>query len=203
VSKGETTRERITERAFQLASKDGLAGVSIGRLASELGLSKSGLFAHFGSKEGLELEVLRFASQRFADSVFRPALAAPRGVPRLRKFFENWLSWISGSERAGGCLFVAASIELDDASGPQRDFVAASQAAWLATLAKAARLAVDEGQFRAGLDCEQFAFQMLGIAFAFHHLRRLLHDPAAEARAHSAFDALVQSASAREGAPQT
>jgi AcrR family transcriptional regulator len=196
MSKGEATRERIVERAFQLASRDGLSGLSIGRLATELGLSKSGLFAHFGSKEGLELEVLRAASERFVELVVRPAFAAPRGVPRLRKLFSNWLGWIRDPVRDGGCLFLAASVELDDADGPQRDFVVASQTALLATVAKAARLSIEEGQFRADLDCEQFAFEMLGIVFAFHHTERLLHDPKAEVRAHAAFEALVKSASA-------
>jgi AcrR family transcriptional regulator len=196
VTKGEETRDRIVDRAFRLASRDGLAGVSLGRLAGELGLSKSGLFAHFGSKEGLELEVLKLASERFIEAVVRPALSAPRGVPRIRKIFKNWLGWITDPGRPGGCVFLAASVELDDGAGPQRDFLVGSQAALLATLAKAARLAVQEGQFRPELDCEQFAFEMLGIALGFHHLRRLLNDPKAEARAHAAFEALLAAAHA-------
>lgn len=182
------------ERAFRLASRDGLAGLSLGRLAVELGLSKSGLFAHFGSKEGLELEILKRASERFVEDVVRPALNAQRGVPRIRKLFKNWLAWINDPGRPGGCLFYAASVELDDASGPQRDFLVGAQAALLATLAKAAALAVQEGHFRADLDCEQFAFDTLGIAFAYHHTRRLLRDPKAEARASAAFEALVAAA---------
>jgi AcrR family transcriptional regulator len=195
VSKGEETRDRIVDRAFRLASRDGLAGLSLGRLATELGLSKSGLFAHFGSKEGLELEILKRASERFIEDVVRPALKAPRGLPRIRKLFTNWLAWITDPGRPGGCIFYAASVEFDDTSGPQRDFLVGSQAALLATVSKAARLAVQEGHFRADLDCEQFAFDTLGIAFAFHHTRRLLRDARAEARANTAFEALISAAS--------
>src|SRR5687767_11665337 len=162
MSKGEETRERIVDRAWRLASRDGLSGLSIGRLATELGLSKSGLFAHFGSKEGLEVEVLKAAAERFTDQVVRPALQAPRGVARLRKMFRAWLSWADDPAQLGGCVFMAAAAELDDAEGPQRDYLVAAQTTLLATLAKAARIAVEEGQLQRDLDCDQFAFEMLG-----------------------------------------
>jgi AcrR family transcriptional regulator len=191
VSKGEQTRERIVDRAWRLASRDGLSGVSLGKLASELGLSKSGLFAHFGSKEELELEVLKAAQQGFIEEVVRPALGAPRGVARLRKLFRNWQAWMSDPSRPGGCVFLAASAELDDSSGPQRDFLVGAQASLLSALAKAARIAVEEQQFRADLDCEQFAFEMLGIVFAYHHMKRLLRDPKADQRGRVAFEALL------------
>jgi AcrR family transcriptional regulator len=195
VSKGEQTRVRIVDRAWRLASRDGLSGLSLGKLAEELGLSKSGLFAHFGSKEELELEVLKAARAGFTEEVVRPALAAARGVPRLRKLFRNWQAWMNDPGRPGGCLFLAASAELDDGDGPQRDFLVASQASLLATLSRAAQIAVEEGQFRAELDCDQFAFEMLGIAFAYHHSKRLLRDPKAEQRARAAFDGLLAASS--------
>ncbi|MFZ5893528.1 MAG: TetR/AcrR family transcriptional regulator [Myxococcota bacterium] len=195
MSKGEATRERIVDRAWRLASRDGLAGLSLGRLAAELGLSKSGLFAHFGSKQELEIEVLRIASEHFVNEVIRPALKAPRGVPRLRQIFKNWIAWANDPAVPGGCVFLAAATELDDAAGPQRDFLVNTQAAFIATLSKAARIAVEERQFRPDLDCDQFAFEMLGIVLAYHHTRRLLRLPKAEGRATTAFEALLETSS--------
>src|ERR1043166_3428906 len=112
--KGELTRHAILERATSLASRLGLEGVTIGRLSEELGLSKSGLFAHFGAKDALEVEILRFAADRFVQDVVRPALAAPRGEPRVRAVFEAWLAWGRSQAVPGGCLFVAAATELYD-----------------------------------------------------------------------------------------
>src|SRR5215212_5750308 len=106
MSKGEQTRERILDRAFRLASRDGLEGLSIGVLAGELGLSKSGLFAHFGSKEELQLEVLREAAARFESQVMRPAFKAARGEPRVRALFENWVHWVQDASSPGGCVFL-------------------------------------------------------------------------------------------------
>lgn len=191
MSKGEETRDRIVERAFRLASRDGLSGLSIGKLATELGLSKSGLFAHFGSKEGLELEVLKATAERFTEQVMKPAFTAPRGVARLRKLFKGWLAWNNDPAQPGGCVILAAAAELDDTEGPQRDLVAGLQASLLAALAKAARLAVEVGELRRDLDPEQFAFEMLGVVMAYHHTRRLLRDPKAEARAKQAFERLL------------
>src|SRR4029078_854398 len=118
MGKGELTRQAILERATALASRHGMEGVSIGHLAEELGLSKSGLFAHFGSKEVLQVEILRFAAERFVENVVRPALAQPRGAPRLRRIFERWIAWDRSHSVPGGCLFVAAASELDDRPGP-------------------------------------------------------------------------------------
>ncbi len=191
MSKGDDTRERIVDRAWRLASRDGLSGLSIGKLAGELGLSKSGLFAHFGSKEGLELEVLKAGAERFTEQVLRPAFTAPRGVARLRKLFKNWLAWVTDPAQPGGCVLFAATAELDDSEGPQRDFLASSQAALMAALAKSARLGVEAGELRQGLDCDQFAFELQGIIMAYHHSRRLLRDPKAEVRAKAAFEQLL------------
>jgi AcrR family transcriptional regulator len=190
--KGDDTRERIVDRAWRLASRDGLSGLSIGKLAAELGLSTSGLFAHFGSKEELELEVLKAGAERFAEQVLRPSFAAPRGVPRLRKLFKNWLAWVTDPAQPGGCVLFAAAAELDDSEGPQRDFLASSQVSLMAVLAKAARMAVESGELRSDLDGEQFAFELQGILMAYHHARRLLRDPKAEARARAAFERLLE-----------
>jgi AcrR family transcriptional regulator len=184
-------QRRRDPRAHRGASRDGLAGLSIGKLATELGLSKSGLFAHFGSKEGLELEVLKAAAERFTEQVMKPAFTAPRGTARLRKLFKGWLAWVNDPAQPGGCVIYAASAELDDTEGPQRDFLASTQTALLAALAKAARIAIDVGELRRDLDCEQFAFELHGVVMAYHHARRLLRDPKAETRAKNAFERLL------------
>src|SRR5207237_5705657 len=112
VAKGEETRERIVRHALQLSSTEGLGGLSIGVLAGDLGLSKSGLFAHFGSKEELQLAVLKLVAERFEREVLQPAFRAPRGEPRIRRIFDRWMDWVSDAAQ-GGCPFVAASFELD------------------------------------------------------------------------------------------
>jgi AcrR family transcriptional regulator len=194
MGKGAQTREVIVDRAMRLASRDGLDGLTIGALAEELGMSKSGLFSHFGSKDELQLQILQAAVDRFRETVIRPALNAPRGAPRIRAMFENWLKWSSDqSQMPGGCIIVAAAIELDDQPGPLRDFLVKAQRDWLATLAKAAHLTVEATDFREDLDCEQFAFEVYGVMLMFHHARRLLRDRKAEARARDAFDRLIDS----------
>jgi len=198
MSKGLQTRERILDTAFRLAARDGLEGLSLSALAGELGLSKSGLFAHFVSKEELQLEMLRVASQRFIDQVMAPAFRQPRGLPRLRTLFENWRRWVSDPRLPGGCVFVAAAAELDDREGPVRDFVVSQQKALLESLARTARICVEEGHFRRDLDVDQFAFDVLGIYLVFHHARRLLRDPRAEQRAKRAYTRLVEDAAVRQ-----
>lgn len=193
-SKGEQTREAILNHALALATRVGFEGLTIGRLADDLRMSKSGLFAHFRSKEALQIETLRMAAARMIEDVVRPALAAPRGEPRVRALFERWLAWEQSPTLPGGCPFVTASFELDDRPGPVRDFVVQGFQDWIDTLAGAARIAVQEGHFRADLDCEQLAHDCNGIALAFVHGARLLRDPKAHARAERAFDALVRSA---------
>ncbi|HEX5815783.1 MAG TPA: TetR/AcrR family transcriptional regulator [Methylomirabilota bacterium] len=197
--KGEETREAILLHALELATKVGFAGLTIGRLADDLKLSKSGLFAHFGSKENLQLRVLELASRRFVDEVVRPALAAPRGVRRVRALFERWLAWETSPSLPGGCPFNAAATELDDQPGPARDYVVQSQRDWLETIANTARTAVQEGDFAPGLDCEQFAHDLLSIVLGYAHASRLMKDPKARARTERAFEALLHAA----GAPAT
>src|SRR5215475_13768753 len=192
-SKGERTREAILTHALGLATRIGFEGLTIGRLAENLQMSKSGLFAHFRSKEGLQLEILRMAGARMIDTVVRPALAAPRGEPRVRALFERWLAWEQSPSLPGGCPFMAASFELDDRPGPVRDYVVQNLRDWIDTMAGAARIAVQEGHFRADLDCDQFAHDCQGIGLAFVHASRLMRDPKAHARAASAFETLLQS----------
>src|SRR5215471_2695712 len=192
MSKGDETRERILDRAFRIATRDGLDGLSIGMLAGELGMSKSGLFAHFGSKEDLQIEVLRAASRRFEDYVWRPALKTARGEPRLRKLLERWLLWINEPSMPGGCIFVAAAAELDDKDGRPRDFLVGEQKKLCGSLAKAARISVEEGHFRANLDCDQFAFDVYSVVLGYNYQRRLMRDPKAEARAKKAIERVLE-----------
>ncbi|HEV3455106.1 MAG TPA: TetR/AcrR family transcriptional regulator [Thermoanaerobaculia bacterium] len=191
MSKGEETRREIVDRALALASEVGLESLSLGNLAANVKLSKSGLFAHFRSKEALQLEVLRRAVDLFIEEVVIPALAKPRGEPRVVALFEGYLAWISGRERKGTCFFIALSQEYDDRPGPVRDLLVKSQRDWHHTLARAARLAVEQGHFRADLDAEQFAYELVGIGMAFQQLYKLLDHPKAEQRARTAFRALV------------
>jgi AcrR family transcriptional regulator len=194
--KGELTRHAILEHAAGLASQIGLEALTIGRLADALSLSKSGLFAHFKAKEALQVQVLDFAASRFVDAVVRPALAAPRGEPRLRALFDRWLAWPAASGMPGGCVFTSAAAEYDDRPGPVRDRLVQLQRDWLETLATAARTAIAEGHFRPDIDPEQFAHDLHGVMLAHHHADRLLADGRATARARTAFEALIRAARA-------
>ncbi|MCB9688578.1 MAG: TetR/AcrR family transcriptional regulator [Alphaproteobacteria bacterium] len=193
VTKGERTRAEIVDQGARMARVEGLNGVSIGQLAKELSMSKSGLFAHFGSKEALQLAILEHTAAQFVDEVVRPALSQPRGEPRLRAAFERWLAWGVAEEARGGCLFVAVAAELDDRPGPVRDRFVESQRDWLDTLAQIVAAGQRDGRFRTDVDPEQAAFELHGILLATHQAFRLFRDPAAHARARIAFDRLVTS----------
>jgi AcrR family transcriptional regulator len=196
VSKGALTHLAILDHAASLASMVGLDGVTIGRLADDLTLSKSGLFAHFGSKESLQIQTLERAASLFTDLVVRPARRAPRGEPRVRAIFRQWMDWPKKSGMPGGCLFVAAAAELDDQPGAVRDQLVAQQRQWLAVIAGVVDAAVAEGHFRAGLDGMQFAQDLYGVMLSCFFLHRLLNDPESGRRAHAAFETLVLAARA-------
>lgn len=185
---------------MRLASRIGLGGLTIGRLAEDLKLSKSGLFAHFRSKETLQVQVLEAAGNRFIEKVVRPALRCPRGLPRLRSLFEGWLTWARSGPLPGGCLFVAASAELDDEPGPVRDRLVQLQKEWLEVLAEVVQTAVAEGHFRRQTDAEQFAHDLYGSMLGYHHAARLLRDRKADERVSHAFAALVRAARKRSAA---
>jgi AcrR family transcriptional regulator len=191
MTKGEHTRREIVDRALILAGEVGFTGLSLAPLAAEVKLSKSGLFAHFKSKEALQLEVLQRAIDRFVEAVVRPALVQPRGEPRVAALFDRYLGWISGRDRRGSCLFMALTQEYDDRPGPVRDLLVRSQRDWHRTIGRAASIAVEERQFRADLDVEQFAFEVVGIGMAFQQACKLLEHPGAEGRARAAFDSLL------------
>jgi AcrR family transcriptional regulator len=189
--RGESTRAEILDRATAMARVVGLGGLTIGQLASELQLSKSGLFAHFGSKEALEIAILDHTAESFVDHVVRPALAQPRGEPRLTAAFERWLEWGAFGRSDGGCVFVAASAELDDRPGPVRDCLVGHQRDWLDSLTQIVRSGQVDGQFRADVDPAQVAFELYGILLSTHHVVRLIGDPEGPHRARVAFAGLL------------
>jgi AcrR family transcriptional regulator len=193
-TKGEQTRQAILAHALALASKVGCEGLTIGRLAQDLRLSKSGLFAHFQAKETLQVQVLQTAAERFVEEVVRPALRAARGEQRVRALFDRWLAWESSPSLPGGCPFVAAAAELDDRPGPARDYLVQSQRDWLDVLANTAGTAVREGHFRTDLDPEQFAHDLNALMLGYHHAARLMRDSRAVGRARTAFEALLRDA---------
>jgi len=190
-TKGEQTRAAILDEALSIASRLGLEGLTIGSLAEATGMSKSGLFAHFGSREDLQLAVLEHAAQRYGERVFAPVLKIERGLPRLRALFERWLEWTHSSGLPGGCIMISAANEYDDRPGPIRDAVIANLHRGTAITEKAVRLAVQEGHLRSDTDPKQIGFEMLGIVLASHNHRRLLGDSAARKRALTAFEQLV------------
>jgi AcrR family transcriptional regulator len=192
MSKGQQTRAAILTEALRAASVEGFQGISIGMLADRLKMSKSGLFAHFGSKEELEMALLDEAAQRFMDRVWQPAMKAPRGQPRIEVLFKSWLDWsLNHEDLPGGCLFVALAVEVDDKPGPVRDHLAELQGQWQSMLTRSAQIAVQEGHFRADLDPKQFAYDLQGIFLAMNYYRRLLRDGSAVDRAEDSFRSLI------------
>jgi AcrR family transcriptional regulator len=188
--KGEETKQSILLHAARLASRIGLEAMTIGHLAEDLAMSKSGLFAHFGSKETLQLEVLEFTAQMFLEEVVRPAFQEEPGLPRIRALFEHWLRWAE-TNFEGGCPYVQATVEFDDRPGPVRDLLEVRQREWLEGLAESARRAKMAGHFGEDLDPDQFAFEFYSLLLGYHHAARMLHDPQAEARVRRAVDQLL------------
>ena len=192
MGKGESTKVAVLDEATELASLVGLGGLTIGTLAAATKLSKSGLYAHFASKESLQVEVLQHAREKFVDVVMRPTLGTPRGEPRLREFFDRWLMWQS-TAFGGGCVFVAAASEFDDQDGAVRDELVRAERDKLESVALIVGSAVSEGHFVDDVDPDQFAYELEGILLAHHHARRLMRDVSAEARARRAFERLLDS----------
>jgi AcrR family transcriptional regulator len=190
-TKGEQTRTAILDEALRIASRLGLEGLTIGSLAEATGMSKSGLFAHFGSREDLQLAVLEHAAQLYGEKVFIPVLKIERGLPRLRALFERWLDWALESGLPGGCIMISAAFEYDDRPGPIRDAAIENQHRGNAITKKAVRLAIEEDHLNADTDPEQISFEMLGIVLASHNHRRLLGDKEARKRALTAFEQLI------------
>lgn len=195
MAKGDETRRLILRRGVETAYRIGLGGLTIGSLAVVTGLSKSGLYAHFRSKQALQLAVLVEARTDFGDRVVRPALAASRGVPRLRALFDHWSTWGRAGE-PGCCLFVKAANEFDQQDGPVRDELVQAHRDLLDSIAQIARTGIAEAHFAADTDPDQVAIDLYGIMLAFYHGTHLLADPDADRRAEVAFERLLGDAAA-------
>jgi len=191
--KGERTRQSILERAVDLASLEGLEGLTIGRLADDLGMSKSGLFAHFGSKEDLQIAAIETAAERFIDEIYTPALREPRGYPRLLAICRSWLSYLRRGVFPGGCFFAAASFEFDGRPGPVRDTVRRLMDDWIGALEKAIRMAIDEGHLDPAVDPAQLAFELNSLFFGANFSYYLRNDASAIDRAERAVEQKLES----------
>lgn len=185
--KGRQTRAVILDAALVLAAQMGLEGLSIGVLADVTQMSKSGVFAHFGSREELQISVVREYHARFEEEIFEPAMAAPRGLPRLRLLFDRWFKRVS-VEIDAGCIYISGAVEFDDRPGPVRDALVAMVETWQAALERAIRMAIDEGHLRPDTDSRQVLFEVHGLTLALHHDARFLRHPGADARARRAFE---------------
>ncbi|GGC08434.1 TetR/AcrR family transcriptional regulator [Cellulomonas carbonis] len=190
MAKGDRTRGVILEQGIALAYRVGLEGLTIGALAAEVEMSKSGMYAHFGSKQALQIAVLDAAGRDFAATVVEPALRAPRGEPRIRALVDSWLT-CGRQRRPGGCLFVKAGTELDEQPGPVRDRLVELHEQLDDTIARIVTSGVEDGLLRPGTDARQFAADLYAIMLGFHHRHRLLGDARAEERARAAVDALL------------
>lgn len=185
--KGQQTRAAILDAALSLASQMGLEGLSIGALAEVTRMSKSGVFAHFGSREELQISVIREYHARFEEEVFFPAIREPRGLPRLRALFERWVRRVS-VELDSGCIYISGAVEFDDRPGPVRDALVAMVRAWHAALERAIGVAIESGQLRADTEATQLLFELHGLILALHHDARFLRLPGALGRARAGFE---------------
>ncbi len=190
--KGEQTRASILDVALDLASREGLEGLTIGVLAERMSMSKSGVFAHFGSREDLQIDVLKLYHQQFEQEVFYPSLREPRGLPRLQSLFSRWIARVS-LEIASGCIYISGAVEYDDRPGPIREHLVTMVRTWQLALQRAAQQAVDEHHLAADTDTEQLVFEMYGLVLALHHDARFIRSPGCVDRAHAGFARLIAS----------
>jgi AcrR family transcriptional regulator len=188
--KGQQTKQAIIDAALGLATQIGLEGLSIGALAEVMRMSKSGVFAHFGSREELQISVIREYHDRFEQEVFYPAMQLPRGLPRLRTMFANWMTRTS-TEIDSGCLYISGAVEFDDRPGPVRDALASSVNTWLQAMLRAVVLAKQSGDFQANADEHQVAFEIHGLILALHYEARFLKSPGSVARATQGFENIL------------
>jgi len=189
--KGQQTKAVIIDAALGLASQIGLEGLSIGALAEVTGMSKSGVFAHFGSREELQISVIREYHDRFEAEVFYPAMQQARGVPRLQAMFDNWMVQTS-NEIDSGCIYISGAVEFDDRAGPVRDALASSVTSWQAAVRRAVEQAQEEGHLMHEVDPLQVAFEIHGLILALHYEARFLKVPGAADRARQGFARILE-----------
>lgn len=192
--RGKSTKDGILDVALKIASQVGIEGLTIGELAKEVGMSKSGLFAHFNSRDNLQLMILERAAELFKNKVLLPAFRQPRGEPRLMALFENWIRYLNDEALPGGSIFVSAAFELDDRPGPLRDYVQNVQKELISGLKKTAEMCKTEGHFSKSLDAGHFAWTMYSFVLGYHHSKRMIEDPQAESHLRAAFEGLIQTA---------
>lgn len=190
LQKGQQTKAAIVDAALGLATQIGLEGISIGALAEVMQMSKSGVFAHFGSREELQISVVREYHTRFEEEVFYPAMSMPRGLPRLRAMFDNWMKRTS-VEIDSGCIYISGAVEFEDRPGPVRDALAGSVNTWLAAMRRAIDIAVEEGHLRADTDAAQMGFEIHALILALHYEASFLRGPDSLQRALVAFESIV------------
>jgi AcrR family transcriptional regulator len=190
LQKGRQTKAAIVDAALGLATQVGLEGLSIGALAEVMGMSKSGVFAHFGSRDELQNSVIHEYFVRFENEVFYPAMREPRGLPRVRALFANWMRRAS-AEIDSGCLFISGAVEFDDRPGPVRDALASSVNTWLAAMHRAVVQAQEAGHLRPEADPQQVAFEIHALILALHYEARFLKTPGSIRRAETGFDHIL------------
>jgi len=193
--KGQQTKAAIVDAALRMAAQVGLEGLSIGSLAEAMGMSKSGVFAHFGSRDELQISVVREYYARFEAQVFQPAMMQPRGLPRVRALFEHWMRFTS-AELDSGCIFISGAVEFDDRPGPVRDALAEAVGAWIDAMTRAVAQAGEQGHLLASADPRQISFEIHALILALHYEARFMRRPGSMERAVQGFHNIL----ARHGA---
>ncbi|UCD90754.1 MAG: TetR/AcrR family transcriptional regulator [Desulfobacterales bacterium] len=189
MTKGKDTKLSILEAGLDMASQLGLESVTIGALAKATNMSKSGLFAHFQSKENLQVEILNYAAQLFSEGVIIPALIAEAGIPRIKALVDNWINWTA--ELKGGCIFVSASTDFSDRPGKVKKVLLQQQNEWIDSLRRIAQSAVRTGDFREDIDYDQFAFDLYSLLLGFHLYYTMLDDTQTRKHQETALDRLL------------
>lgn len=190
--KGELTRAAILDVALDLSSRDGLEGLTIGLLADKMNMSKSGVFAHFGSREDLQIEVLKLYHHHFEQEVFYPSMKEPRGLPRLQSMYARWVKRVS-VEIASGCIYISGAVEYDDRPGAIREELVGMVRAWQDALLRCVQQATEMGHLRADTDPQQMVYEMYGLILALHHDARFIKRPGSIERAQAGFERLLES----------
>ena len=190
MTKGKDTKHIILNAGLKMATQLSLESVSIGNLAKATRMSKSGLFAHFQSKENLQIEILKHAGELFTEGVVASALMEKAGIPRIKALVKNWIAW--SSKLTGGCIFVSSSAEFTDRPGKVRDYILEQQEDWIDSQRQIARSAIGVGDFRKDIDCDQFAFDLYSMLLGFHLYHKMLNNAETKKRQAAALERLLE-----------